>query len=212
VPSAARTSSRLPRGRHRLSREEVAATQRERLLRAMADVMAVKGYARTSVSDVLRAAHISRETFYEQFASKEDCFMSAFETANERLVAATAEAGPAAGADARRRLDRALRAYLDEIAADPAYARVFLIEVHAAGPAALQRRVELQQRFARALAAALGTRSRDDLFAIEALVAAIGAMVTARLAADDVDGLRALHRPLMRLVDRLSLIDTTAGG
>ena len=85
VSGAAQT---LPRGRHRLPREAVVQSQRERLLRAMAEVMADKGYARTSVADVLRVAHVSRETFYEQFASKEDCFMSAFETVMGRLAAA----------------------------------------------------------------------------------------------------------------------------
>jgi AcrR family transcriptional regulator len=71
--------SPLPRGRHGLSREAVEGSQRTRLLRAMVDVMADKGYAGTSVADILRRARVSRETFYELFSSKEDCFMSAFE-------------------------------------------------------------------------------------------------------------------------------------
>ena len=71
----------LPRGRHSLSREEVAGSQRERLQRAMAEVMAEKGYALTSVADVLRRARVSRETFYELYSSKEDCFMSVFDAA-----------------------------------------------------------------------------------------------------------------------------------
>jgi AcrR family transcriptional regulator len=181
------TAERLPRGRHGLSREEVARSQRVRLLRAMADVMADKGYARTSVADVVRAARVSRESFYEQFASKEDCFMSAFEEAYERLVAAAAQDAP---------FEQLLAGYLDGLAADPAYARVFLIEVHAAGPAALRRRSELQEGLVDALAGRLGI---EDRFAIEALLAAITALVTARLAAGDVEGLRALHEPLVAL-------------
>ena len=66
----AAATGRLPRGRHSLSREEVARSQRDRLVRAMADVMAEKGYARTSVADIVRGAGVSRESFYERFGSK----------------------------------------------------------------------------------------------------------------------------------------------
>src|SRR5947207_10643268 len=90
----------LPRGRHGLSREEVAASQRLRLVRAMAEVMAEKGYARTSVADVLGRARVSRETFYELFGSKEECFMSAFEQAYGRILDALSSAR-AAGESAR---------------------------------------------------------------------------------------------------------------
>ena len=187
--------TRLPRGRHGLTREEVVGSQRARIFRAMADTMARKGYAATSVSEVLRAAGVSRETFYEQFTSKEDCFMAAFEAAVDSVLGSMG----GAGSD----FSRALRSYLDALAADPAFARMLLIEVYAAGPAAMQRRAELQQRFVDALDAALGARTASDRFANEALVAMISSMVTARLAVGDVDGLRALHRPIMQFVRRV---------
>jgi len=187
--------TRLPRGRHGLSREEVVGSQRGRIFRAMAETMARKGYAATSVSEVLREAGVSRETFYEQFSSKEDCFMAAFEAAVESMLVAMGEA--------RGDFSRALRSYLDALAADPAFARMLLIEVYAAGPAAMQRRAELQQRFVAALDAAFGARTAADRFADEALVAAISSMVTARLAVGDIDGLRALHRPIMQFVRRV---------
>src|SRR3954468_1833991 len=103
----------------------------------MAGTMAEKGYVATSVADVLRAARVSRETFYEQFASKEDCFMSAFEEAYGRLIAAL---GSGATRESPAGFSAILDVYLQAIAADPAFARVFLVEVHAAGPAALRRR------------------------------------------------------------------------
>ena len=197
------SSKALPRGRHGLPRELVVRSQRERIVRALAEVMAEKGYARTSVADVLRVAHVSRETFYEQFTSKEDCFMSAFEAAMTQLTSAMSADGAADGASALERFDRLLAVYLDTLAAEPALARVFLIEVYAVGPAALRRRAELQSQFAHALAAAFGATDDDAVFAVEALIAAVGSMVTVRLAAGDLDGLRGLHEPLMRLVEQL---------
>src|SRR3954453_23831662 len=194
--------TRLPRGRHGLTREEVVGSQRGRVFRAMAETMARKGYAATSVSEVLRAAGVSRETFYEQFTSKEDCFIAAFEAAVDSVLGAM-RAAPGAGGSPVDGFSRGLRAYLDALADDPAFARVLLIEVYAAGPAAMQRRAELQERFVAALDAAFGARTAADRFADEALVAAISSMVTARLAVGDIDGLRALHRPIMQFVRRV---------
>ena len=71
----------LPRGRHRLPREEVVSSQRTRMLRGMAEAMMEKGYVNTTVADVIGRAGVSRETFYQQFSSKADCFMSAFDAA-----------------------------------------------------------------------------------------------------------------------------------
>jgi AcrR family transcriptional regulator len=196
------SSERLPRGRHGLTREQVAHSQRARIFRAMAETMARKGYAATSVAEVLRAARVSRETFYEQFDSKEDCFMSALEAAVDVVLGAAFAAPPREGTPLER-FDRGLRAYLDALAAEPALARMFLIEVYAAGPAALERRAAVQQRFAEALHATFGRRTAGTRFANEALVAATSSMVTARLAAGDVDGLRALRRPLVALARRM---------
>jgi AcrR family transcriptional regulator len=192
----------LPRGRHRLTREQVAQSQRARIFRAMADAMAEKGYAATSVADVLRSAKVSRETFYEQFDSKADCFMSALEEAVGVVLAQAFATGPVGGTPLER-FDHGLRTYLDALAANPEQARMFLIEVYAAGPAALERRAAVQRRFAGVLDDIFGRRTASDRFANEAIVAATSSMVTARLAAGDLRGLRALRRPLVELARRL---------
>ena len=94
--------------------------------------------------------------------------------------------------------------YLGAIAADPVTARVFLIEVYAAGPAAIERRTALQRGLVDLLAEGLGAEERDR-FAVEAGIAAITALVTARLAAGDVEGIRALRDPIVDLLDRLRI-------
>lgn len=193
---------RLPRGPHQLTREQVVLSQRTRILRAMADVMAEKGYAATSVGEVLRTARVSRETFYEQFSSKEDCFMGAFEAAVDIVLGRVLEL-PVQQGPPLERFGRGLRAYLEALASHPEFARLFLIEVYAAGPRAVELRAVLQQRFTDAVNEALGARTAADRFANEVLVAAIGSMATARIGAGDLDGLRALHRPLMGYARRL---------
>src|SRR5919201_6795907 len=100
----------LPRGRHRLSREEVIASQRGRMLAAMAEVVAQKGYARTTVADVLSRARVSRETFYEQFSDKEDCFLAAYDFSVEAMLEAITDAVGDAPAEPFARFESALTA------------------------------------------------------------------------------------------------------
>lgn len=70
--------SRLPLGRHGLSRAEVEADQRFRIAMAMSVAMSEKGYGATTVADILAGAGVSRESFYALFDSKSDCFLKAF--------------------------------------------------------------------------------------------------------------------------------------
>jgi AcrR family transcriptional regulator len=195
---------RLPRGRHGLSRAEVEGAQRERILRAMADAMREKGYARTPVEDVIKRAGVSRETFYRLFRSKPDCFMAAFEEAGRRLMEHVAERGATEDeADPARRFERHLAAYLDGLASEPALARLFLIAVHAAGPEAIARRLQAQGEYAGAVAEVLGVTPEQGRFACRLLVSALSTMVTGPLAGDDFDALRALGPPVVEHVRTL---------
>lgn len=189
----------LPRGRHGLSREQVVQAQRHRLLRAMAEVMAEQGYAATPVADVLRRAGVSRETFYQQFSSKQDCFLAAYELAAS-VILADLEREAATSGTPLQRFDRAIGAYLDALAAEPEFARLFMVEVYAAPDEVLDSRDEIQRRFSAVVIDAFAARDPTERFACEALVAAIITLVTARLAARDAEGLRALRKPLTELV------------
>jgi AcrR family transcriptional regulator len=189
----------LPRGPHKLSREEVTRSQRNRLIRAMAEAMAENGYAQTSVADVLSRARVSRETFYQQFSSKQHCFIAAYEQAASVILANLDREAASAGSPLER-FDRTLGVYLDALAAEPAFARLFMIEVYSAGDEVLERRAEIQRRFADLVSEAFGARDTSERFACEALVASIAAMVTARLAANDIEGLRALRSGFSDLV------------
>lgn len=136
---------RPPRGRHRLPPEVVARSQRERLLEAAIRVAAAKGYAATTVGDLTKEAGISRTTFYELFEDKEACFLAAYDNAVDVLVRQVV----AAYESEQRWPQRAragLRALLDLLAAEPELARLALVDIGAAGPAAQRRyRVAVQR-------------------------------------------------------------------
>lgn len=178
------------------------------MLAAITEAVAEKGYANTVVADVIKRSGVSRATFYEQFASKEDCFRAAFE-AHAELVIALMTAGLE---DLRRseappleKLDNVLSTYLEALASAPALARVFLVEVYAGGPECIEQRRRSLEVFVDVVAAThegldgpLGSRP-DQRFAAEVLVAAVSSMVTAIVAADDLERLPALHDQLMAL-------------
>ena len=196
----------LPRGRHRLRREDVLASQRGRMLTAVAEAVAEKGFARTSVADVIARAGVSRETFYEQFSDKEDCFVSALDAGVEGMlgVMTTALESPATGPI--ERFERMLGAYLEALAAEPALAKAYLIDTYAAGDTATRRRIDLQRRFVELFADVLEISSGSgshDWFACEALVAAISSLVTSRVGEGRVAELPALRAPIIGLVPSL---------
>ncbi|WP_067893968.1 TetR/AcrR family transcriptional regulator [Actinomadura chibensis] len=200
---------RLPRGRHALSRSEVERVHRDRLCAAMAAAMAEKGFVGTSVEDVLKRARVSRQSFYGVFSSKLDCFMAAFDRAAELLRRRLADAA-GGGGDPMARFERAFGAYLEALASEPGYARLFLVEVYAAGPAAVRRRSEIQHGLAEDLAALMGVTGEASRFACEIVTSAVGAMVTPAVAAGDMDAVRAVGPPVVehvRLLLRSGVLD-----
>jgi AcrR family transcriptional regulator len=125
--------------------EVIARSQRERLLEAAIRVVAAKGYGATTVTDLTKEAGISRTTFYEMFEDKEACFLAAYDGAVDALmrrvtVAYEAEEGWPARARA------GLATLLEALAEEPELARLALVDVGAAGPAAQRRyRAALQR-------------------------------------------------------------------
>ncbi len=126
---------RLPRGRHGLSREIVARSQRERLITAMVRVTAARGYPSASVADVLEASGVGRASFYELFGGKEDCFLAAHRMLVDDLYEQmkAAQEKPGSWPEGVR---HAIATLLEWFAADPDVARVTLVEVAGIGPGA----------------------------------------------------------------------------
>jgi AcrR family transcriptional regulator len=192
----------LPRGRHHLQREQVEQDQRLRILVGMAEAMHEKGYVGTPVADVLKRSGVSRETFYRLYSSKLDCFLDAFDVVAGALLEELTPALDGAGAPLER-FARGLDRYLETLTSAPAYARLFLVEVHAAGPEAMAKRTALQHRLADAIAELFDVRTDADRFSCQVVVAAISAMVTGPLVDGDLDAVRRLRQPLVDHVARL---------
>ncbi len=212
--AAADAGRALPRGPHGLSREEVELSQRERLLQAATEAVAEIGYVKTTVAEILSRAGVSRATFYQLFDDREDCFQAAYR-ANADLVAAVMteelERIRATGElDPLEKLDRVLGVYLASLRNAPALARVFLVEVYAAGPAAIEQRRESLERFVDIVAEThrgetglLGTKP-SQRFAAQAFVGAVSSLVTNAVGVGDTDGLPALRKPLMELAAQIT--------
>ena len=196
----------LPRGRHAAPRHVVWQSQRGRLLAAMAAAVAEKGYARVAVADVVERAGVSRKTFYEQFANKEACFLAAYDAAVELVLRAIDEALDDDAPDPMAAAAVGTRAYLATLAANPDFARTFLVEVLAAGAEARERRAAVHERFAARLAAihAAMRREFDDLpkpppYVFRACVGAVDELVTHHLLTRGTGSLPELEGPILEI-------------
>ena len=148
-----RSPPRVPRGRHAPPLEVRVGVQRRRLLEAAAAVFAERGYAEGSAEAISREAGMSKATFYEHFANKEECILVLFDEAATEVMRAMAAAGEAPGLRRRsRRASRpAPRAFLQTLAEHPEYAQTLLVEIIGAGPRAAARRDAILQTFADAM-------------------------------------------------------------
>jgi AcrR family transcriptional regulator len=138
----------LPRGRHSLSRQEVTASQRGRIIQAMVEAVAERGYRETRVVDVVEGAGVSRATFYDLFDDLEDCFLASYDFVAARMIdTASAAFNDSADAQWPERIRNGMAAFLDLLASWPAGARFAIVEVLTAGPNALVRRDAVLRRF-----------------------------------------------------------------
>jgi len=117
----------------------VARSQRRRLLEATIRVVAEKGYGPATVADLTREAGISRTTFYEMFEDKQGAFLAAYDAAVDGLVRRVSAAYEEAEGEWPRRARAGLAELLAALAEEPALARMALVDVGAAGPAAQRR-------------------------------------------------------------------------
>jgi AcrR family transcriptional regulator len=137
--------------------------QRDRLLRAAALEFAQRGYAGTGSESISRRAGMSKATFYEHFANKEECILALFDLAVRTVQEAMAQAARQAPSDARERMKAGTRAFLSALSEHPEYAQTLLVEIIGAGPEAAQHRDAILQNFAAVLDAENAAAARRGL-------------------------------------------------
>lgn len=136
---SAAEARRLPSGRHNLPREFVVNSQRDRLLDSMAEACSEKRYAEVSVADVVSRARVSRSTFYEIFPDKEACFLAAYDAILGRFVSDVIRACQDPALTWPEQIEVGIETSLKFLAAEPAFARMCIVDMFSAGPAALER-------------------------------------------------------------------------
>ena len=136
----------IKRGPSRVPRELVIATQRDRLYDGLVQTVAERGYANATVTDICRAAGVTRPAFYEHFDTKEGAFLAAYRHGTGVLFAMMEQARGEA-ADWREATRAGLKTLLDVLASVPAFAAMAIVEIEAVGPAARRERAELLDRF-----------------------------------------------------------------
>jgi AcrR family transcriptional regulator len=125
-------------------------TIRRDLIGALASCVAGKGYAATTIADIVASARVSKRTFYEHFGSKEECLLALYEQVTVRLMEIVRSSG-----NVRQRFPKQIAdgtaAFLSALDSMPEFTRTLLVEMQGAGERAFRMRQETLRGFARTL-------------------------------------------------------------
>ena len=120
---------------------------RARLLDGMARCVADKGYAETTIADIVRQASVSPRTFYEHFGDKAECLMALYLAATDEATAAL-RAAINPNSDWEAQVEQAMAAYLAALARNPVLLRTLFIEILGLGASGLAVRSRVHQQLA----------------------------------------------------------------
>lgn len=184
-----------PHGEER-NHEEVLKNQRARILGAMIEAVAQRGYAAVSVQQVVTLAGVSKRTFYEQFSCKEECFLATFDALSLEALRGLA-AVCSEHEDREARLHALLDFVLSNVANGSKEARLRMIEVFAAGPAGYERARQVQARVEAVFAASIPHHSdAPPPVAVKGMVHGLRHLISSHLFSGALDRLPALTAEL----------------
>jgi AcrR family transcriptional regulator len=175
---------------------------RTRLLQGMAQALAEKGYAATTIADIVREASVSRRTFYEHFDGKSDCLVALFEAASHNALRVLREAIDPAH-DWQQQVEQALGAYFDALSANPLLMRTLYIEILGLGMEGLAARRRVNQEIAAFMLGVVNGSARQPSLTPQMAMAVVGGineLVLDSIERDRADRLRELVEPAAQLV------------
>ena len=211
-----RDSVSVPRGRHAPPLEVRLEVQRTRLFEAAAAVFARVGYAEASAESISREAGMSKATFYEHFANKEECLLALFDEASAQVIAEMAQASEQGDfASYEDRVRAGVRAFLGTLVANPDSAYTLIVSILGAGPRAAARRDAILATFAETIyrdnarfAPAYGAPTFAGLDDAYAIVGAVVELAARHLRAERERDVRELEPVISRLI--LGTLDRAA--
>jgi AcrR family transcriptional regulator len=192
---------------------QVLETPRLRLVGALATAAAEKGYAATTIADIVRHARVSKRTFYEHFADKEDCLLAGYQHVSDLMMAVLRESSFPPGLHWTERVRAIAAVYLGALEQLPAVNRALLLEVQAAGAEAYRLRARNQRRFAKLLCELVeeGRRSgHDEMRPLTPMLALaiVGGINELMLHAVEPDGRLSVEHPFADLLEPVTELVT----
>ena len=187
------------RGREAFARYGVFEVQRARLLAAAVDVVEDVGYAGMTVGAIVARARISRKTFYQVFADRDDCFEAVFEHVSAH-ASAVATAAYATQIDWLASIRAGLGALLCLMDEEPVLARLWVLEALAASRPVLERRARAMSLLAGVVdegRSVISERDQPPELTAEATVGGVGHIIYTRLLRRSPEPLIDLLGPLM---------------
>ena len=170
----------LPTGTHGLDPELVKLDQRERLQKALVELVAEKGYKAVRIIDLAKLAHVSQPTFYGLFADKEDLFISAYEEIAAQTAGRVIEAYEADGSSDERLL-AAMRAFGELAVAEPDSTSLLVLGAFGAGAKALERRRRTLRALQRSIHARNGAPANPSDLTLKFILGGIREVAAVRL-------------------------------
>ena len=176
---------------------------RSRLLEGMAQAVAERGYAATTIADVVREAGVSRRTFYEHFSGKPECLVALYGAASHNALKVLRGAIDPAH-PWQTQVEHALAAYLGGLAANPLLLRTLYIEILGLGPAGLAAWRRVNQEIAGFMLEVVnGGKGRQAPLSARMAMAVVGGineLVLECIEQDRIDRLADLVEPAAALV------------
>lgn len=174
---------------------------RHRLLEGMAHAVAAKGYAETTIADIVREAAVSRRTFYEHFATKAECLIALYEAASHNALNVLRDSLDPER-DWQEQVENAMTAYFGCLAQNPVLVRTLFIEILGLGADGLAARRRVNDEITDFMLKVINRNrmpalSRDMAMAI---IGGINELVLHAIETGQVENLRRLAQPAVQLV------------